>query len=159
MTQQAIAAPVRRSVTVDVPVERAFAVFTERFDTWWPASHHIGSAQYQSAVLEQRPGGRWYERGVDGSECDWGQVLVWEPPHRLLLSWQITPDWQPEPELARASEIEVRFTVEGPERTRVDLEHRGFDRHGPAGDSIRQAVSGDGGWGGILQRYADAAQG
>ncbi len=159
MTQQTTDTPVRRSVTVAVPVEKAFAVFTERFDTWWPAEHHIGAADYQGAELEPRQGGRWYERGTDGSECDWGQVLAWEPPHRLLLSWQITPDWQPEPELARSSEVEVRFTAEGPDRTRVDVEHRGFDRHGPTGDSMRQAVFGEGGWGTILQKYTAALGG
>jgi uncharacterized protein YndB with AHSA1/START domain len=157
--QQTTDAPVRRSVTVEVPLERAFEVFTERFDAWWPADYHIGKADYQSAEIERQPGGRWYERGVDGSECDWGQVLAWEPPHRLVLSWQITPEWQPEPDLARSSEIEVRFTPEGPDRTRVDLEHRGFDRHGPGGDAIRQAVSADGGWGNILQRYVAASRG
>jgi uncharacterized protein YndB with AHSA1/START domain len=156
MTQQTTDTPVRRSVSVDVPVERAFAVFTERFDAWWPSDYHIGKADYQGAALEQRQGGRWYERGVDGSECDWGQVLAWEPPHRLVLSWQITPEWQPEPDLARSSEIEVRFTPDGPDRTRVDLEHRGFDRHGPNAAAMREAIAGDGGWGGILKRYADA---
>ena len=88
---QATVAPVRGSVTVQAPIDRAFKVFTDQLATWWPAEYHIGEADYQTAVLEPRQGGRWYEKGTDGSECDWGQVLAWDPPRRVVLSWQITP--------------------------------------------------------------------
>jgi uncharacterized protein YndB with AHSA1/START domain len=154
MTQQMTDAPVRQSITVEAPVERAFTVFTEGFDSWWPREHHIGSADMQRAIMEAEQGGRWYEQGVDGSECGWGQVLVWEPPHRLVLAWQISAEWQYEPDLARSSEIEVRFTAETPSRTRVELEHRGFERHGPGAAGIRTSVSGEGGWPDLMTRYA-----
>jgi uncharacterized protein YndB with AHSA1/START domain len=158
MSKQATDAPVRQTVTVKAPVERAFAVFTEGFDTWWPREHHLGEADLKAAVLEPRPGGRWYEQTVDGKECEWGRVLAWEPPNRLMLSWQISPEFAAEPDPAKASEIEIRFTAEGPDQTRVDLEHRAFERHGPGGDAMREAVGGAGGWGGGLQRYAAAVQ-
>jgi uncharacterized protein YndB with AHSA1/START domain len=154
MSQQATDASVRQTITVKAPVQRAFAVFTEGFDTWWPREHHLGETDLKAAVLELRQGGRWYEQTVDGKECDWGQVLAWEPPSRLLLSWQIRPDFTPEPDPAKASEIEIRFTAEGPDQTRVDVEHRAFERHGPDGDAMRQAVAGDQGWSGILRLYA-----
>jgi uncharacterized protein YndB with AHSA1/START domain len=150
---------VQRSVTVEVPIERAFTVFTEGFDQWWPRSHHLNAADMKLAVLERRTGGRWYEQCVDGSECDWGQVLAYEPPHRLLLSWQITPEWQPEPDPARASRIEVTFTAETPSVTRVDVVHSGFDRHGPNGSQLRDAVSQEGGWGSILATYVEVVTG
>jgi uncharacterized protein YndB with AHSA1/START domain len=156
MTQQATDASVHASITVDAPLERAFSVFTEGLDAWWPREHHLRDVDIRTAVLEPRLGGRWYEKSVDDGECDWGQVLAWEPPHRLVLSWQISPEWKPEPEPAKSSEIEVRFTAEGPARTRVDLEHRAFERHGPGGDSMREAVGGPGGWSGGLERYAAA---
>jgi uncharacterized protein YndB with AHSA1/START domain len=150
---------VRRSITVQAPLERAFMVFTENFDAWWPRTYHIGEADMAEAVLEQRQGGRWYEKGVDGSECDWGTVLAWDPPTRLVVSWHLTPDWTYDPDPAHASEIEVRFTAEGPSQTRVDLDHRALDRHPAGADAMRGAVGGDGGWGGLLQRYAEVADG
>jgi uncharacterized protein YndB with AHSA1/START domain len=148
---------VRREIVVNVAPERAFAVFTERFDAWWPRGHHIGAADLGEAVVEPRAGGRWYERGVDGSECDWGRVLAWEPPSRLVLSWAITPRWGAEPDPARASEIEVTFAPEGDAVTRVRLEHRHFERHGEGAASMRDAVSREGGWGGLLDLYAAEA--
>jgi uncharacterized protein YndB with AHSA1/START domain len=159
MTQQTTDAAVRQIITVKAPVERAFTVFTEGLNTWWPREHHLGEADLSAAVLEPRTGGRWYQQTVDGKECDWGQVLAWEPPHRLMLSWQITPDFEAEPDPAKASEIEIRFTAEGPDQTRVELEHRAFERHGPGGDAMREAVAGDGGWAGSLRLYAAAVHG
>jgi len=157
MTQQAVDAPVRRSITIDVPVARAFAVFTEQFDSWWPASHHIGTADYQGATLEQGSGGRWYERGVDGSECDWGRVLAYEPPTRFVLAWHLGTDWAFDPDPAHASEVEVLFTADGPNATRVDLTHRHLERHGTGAEQMRAAVDSPDGWDKGLTRYAEAA--
>jgi uncharacterized protein YndB with AHSA1/START domain len=142
------------TITVAVPVEQAFRVFTEKFNTWWPAEYHIGQAEVAEAVLEPGEGGRWYERGVDGSECDWGRVLAWEPPHRLVVTWQINGQWQYDPDPEHASEIEVRFTADGPERTVVELEHRFLDRL-VDGQGIYDGISaGGGGWGTILAAFA-----
>ncbi|MEU7820287.1 SRPBCC family protein [Catellatospora sp. NPDC049133] len=148
--------PLYGRVTVSLPAERAFDLFTRSFGTWWPAQYHIGQADLAEAVVEPRVGGRWYERGVDGSECDWGTVLAWEPPHRLVLTWQINGRWQYDPEPAHASEIEVRFTAEGPEQTVVELEHRHFDRL-VAGQAMRDGLVGGGGWRGVLDIFAKAA--
>ncbi|MFW6034512.1 MAG: metalloregulator ArsR/SmtB family transcription factor [bacterium] len=147
---------VHAKITVGAPVEHAFRVFTESFHTWWPTGYHIGQAEMAEAVLEPRAGGRWYERGVDGSECDWGRVLAWEPPHRLVLTWQINGEWRYDADPEHASEVEVRFTADGPEQTTVELEHRHLDRL-PDGQAMRDAVGGDRGWAGILERYREAA--
>lgn len=147
---------VRGSVTVAVPVERAFQIFTDSFHTWWPAEYHIGKADLAEAILEPRAGGRWYERGTDGSECDWGRVLVWEPPQRLVVTWQINGQWQYDPDPDHASEIEVRFTADGPEQTTVELEHRLLDRL-VDGQGIYDGIRGGGGWSSILDRFAAAA--
>ena len=154
MTQATVEA-VRREITVPAPPERAFAVFSERFDTWWPRSHHIGAPEMAEAIVEPRTGGRWYERGVDGSECDWGEVLAYDPPHRLVLSWHLNGEWAYDPDPAHASEIEVTFTPDG-DGTRVQLEHRGFERHGATAAALREGVSGDGGWNGLLKLYSEA---
>ena len=145
-------------ITVSVPVEQAFQVFTSSFGTWWPREYHIGQAEMAEAILEPGEGGRWYERGTDGSECDWGRVLVWDPPHRLVLAWQITHEWGYEPDLAKASEVDVRFTAESGGGTRVDLEHRHFERHGAGGTSMRTAVDSSGGWGGLLEMFRARAE-
>jgi uncharacterized protein YndB with AHSA1/START domain len=147
----------RREIVVNVPQQRAFELFTEGFDSWWPRSHHIGAADLREAAIEPRAGGRWYERGEDGSECDWGRVLAFEPPSRLLLSWAITPQWGVEPDPARASEVEVTFEPEGDAATRVRLEHRHIERHGEGATEMRDAVSREGGWGGLLELYAGYA--
>ncbi|MFG3701378.1 SRPBCC family protein [Micromonospora sp. NPDC047620] len=149
---------IRRTITVDAPVEHAFRVFTESITSWWPAEYHIGRAEFAETVLQPGEGGRWYERGTDGSECDWGRVLAWEPPHRLLLTWQISGEWQHDPDAARASEIEVRFIAAGPDQTVVELEHRHLDRLA-GGRAMHDAVGGDGGWTGVLQRFAKMAAG
>ncbi len=158
--QQTVPAAVRKTVTVKASPERAFRVFTEGIDTWWPRTHHIGKSPSTGGFLEGRVGGRCYSTHEDGSECDWGSVLVWEPPRRLVIAWQVTPSWGYEPDLAKASEVEVRFTPEGDGQTRVDLEHRHFERHGAGGDTMRNAV--DGGWVGILECFravVDGSQG
>ncbi|MPZ26942.1 MAG: ATPase [Micromonosporaceae bacterium] len=144
------------TVTVGVPVEQAFRVFTDSFHTWWPPQYHIGKEDLADAVLEPREGGRWFERGVDGSECDWGGVLAWEPPHRLVVTWQITGEWQFDPDPAHASEIEVRFTADGPGQTVVELEHRHLDRL-VGGQAMRDAIIGGGGWSALLETFATAA--
>lgn len=147
--------PLQGKTTVGVPVQRAFRVFTESFNTWWPPQYHIGQAEMAEAVLEPREGGRWYERGVDGSECDWGRVLVWEPPHRLVVTWQINGQWQYDADPAHASEIEVRFSADGPEQTTVELEHRHLDRL-VDGQALSEGISGGGGWNAILEAFTKA---
>jgi uncharacterized protein YndB with AHSA1/START domain len=142
--------------TVGVPLERAFAVFTRSLDTWWPRMYHIGQAAMAEAVLEPRPGGRWYERGVDGSECDWGRVLIWEPPHRLVVTWQVNGAWEYDPDPAHASEIEVRFTADGPGQTTVELEHRLLERL-VSGQAISDTIRGGVGWTAMLELFAKAA--
>ena len=146
---------VRCEVAVDAPQEKAFAVFTESFDSWWPRTHKIGSAELAEAVLEPREGGRWYERDVDGSECDWGKVLVWEPPARLVLAWQISGEWAYD--AALETEVEVSFVAEGPNQTRVELEHRGLEAYGDALAKIRESIGSEGGWPGILEKFAARA--
>jgi uncharacterized protein YndB with AHSA1/START domain len=162
MTEQAIpAAPdpnsVRKVVGVQAPQDVAWWVFTEKMGTWWPlATYKIGKADAVDAVIEPRVGGRWYERGEDGSTCDWGRVLAWEPHSRLVLSWDISADWQPDPNLK--TEIEVRFIVESAERTRVELEHRRLDRFGARRDEMRRIFDTEGDWGRLLESFARTAQ-
>ncbi len=147
--------PVRHSLVVEAPRAHAFEVFTRGLDRWWFRDHHIGREPMQEAVMEPRAGGRVFERGVHGTECEWGRVLVWDPPSRLVVAWQIGGDWQFDPDLAHASEYEVRFVEETPTRTRVEFEHRRFERHGRAGRSIRDSV--ETGWARLLAAYAAAA--
>jgi uncharacterized protein YndB with AHSA1/START domain len=144
---------VRREITVAVPAAKAFAVFTEGFATWWPESHHLGAAPLERVTMEPGVGGRWYERTVDGAECDWGAILAWEPPHRLVLSWHLDGNWEIDPDPTHASEIEVTF-VEGDEVTVVVVEHRHLDRHGDTAAGVREGVGGDGGWSGLLAAFA-----
>jgi uncharacterized protein YndB with AHSA1/START domain len=146
---------IQGTVTVNAPIERAFRIFTESFTTWWPADYHIGEADMAEAIIEPREGGRWYERGVDGSECDWGHVLAWQPPHRLVVTWQINGQWQYDPDPEHASEIEVRFTPEGADQTTVELEHRLIHRL-VGGEAIRDSISGGGGWSAVLAQFAKA---
>jgi uncharacterized protein YndB with AHSA1/START domain len=145
---------VRRDVTVKATPEHAFEVFTERFDTWWPRSHSIGEADLDKVLIEPRQGGRWVEIGVDGSECVWGEVLAYEPPHRILLSWRIGGDWSLDD---ADSEIEVTFTPAGEGETRVELAHRHFERL-RTGAALREAVGADAGWNGLLAAFAEAAK-
>jgi hypothetical protein len=150
-------APVRRAVTVRAPQTRAFEVFTAGLHRWWPTTHSIGKSPIAKAVMEPRAGGRWYEIGQDGSECDWGRVIAWEPPARLLLAWQITGKWQYDPEVT--TEVEVRFTPEGGDSTRVELEHRNLERLGAEAEAMRAAFESDGGWGHIMERFAQTVHG
>jgi len=153
MTSVADISAVRKTITVDASVEHAFKVYTEGYDSWWPRTHHIGKMPMQKAIIETHKGGRCYTTQADGSECDWGRVLVWDPPHRLVLAWQITHEWGYEPDLAKSSEVDIRFTAEPGGKTRVDLEHRHFERHGAGGASMRTAVDSSGGWGGLLEMF------
>jgi uncharacterized protein YndB with AHSA1/START domain len=154
MNQSAIA-PVRYTVTVPISPERAFTLFTQGFNTWW-IGHHIGKAELAEAVIEPRVDGRWYERGVDGSECDWGKVIVFEPPERLVLTWQVNAEWKFDPDLSRASEVEVRFTGANGQTT-VDFEHRHIERLGVGAAELARTVGSPDGWPGILDLFAKAA--
>jgi len=149
--------PVRRSVTVRVRPERAFQVFTQEIDTWWPRTHHIGKSPMRRILIEERAGGRCYTEQEDGTECDWGSVLVWDPPHRFVMAWQVTHEWGYEPSLARSSEVEVTFTQAAGGGTQVDLVHRFFARHGAGADAMRAGVDTPNGWTGILQLFAERA--
>ncbi|MBV9494073.1 MAG: SRPBCC family protein [Acidobacteria bacterium] len=145
---------VRRSVTVAASPERAFEVFTADFDSWWPRTHHIGKSPMTRALIEGHVGGRCYSEQEDGTDCPWGHVLVWEPPHRFVIAWQINAQWGYEPDVDKSSEVEVRFTEVGDGKTRVDLEHRAFERMGEGGDAMRAGVGAEGGWGSLLDVYA-----
>jgi uncharacterized protein YndB with AHSA1/START domain len=142
-------------VVVDAPQDRAFRVFTEQFDKIKPREHNMLEVDIADSVFEPREGGRVYDRGVDGSECQWARVLAYEPPDRILFTWDISPRWQIEDDLSRASEVEVRFIAESAERTRVELEHRHLDRHGEGWESLSEGVAGDQGWPLYLSRFAD----
>jgi uncharacterized protein YndB with AHSA1/START domain len=149
--------PVRKQIVVAAPQERAFRVFTQNVDAWWPKSHHIGKTPMKAAVIEPKVGGRWYEVGEDGAECDWGKVLVWEAPRRIVLCWQISAEWKYDATLE--TEVEVTFTAEGSRSTRVNLEHRNLERFGEAADKLRTSFDSPGGWAGILESFAGKAAG
>ena len=155
MTSTPTIPPLTGAITVDAPVEQVFRTFTEGFGSWWPVEYHIGQADMATAILEPREGGRWYEPGTDGSECDWGRVLAWEPPHRLVLTWQINGQWRYDPDPAHASEIEVRFSADGPELTTVSLQHRHLERL-VDGQALRDGITGGGGWSSLLELLAKA---
>jgi uncharacterized protein YndB with AHSA1/START domain len=146
MTMQATDTSVQTSIVVEMPIERAFSVFTDDIGSWWNPEHHILDAELAEMVFEPRVGGHVYDRGVDGSECRWARVLAYEPPNRVVFSWDINPQWQLETDLERTSEVEVRFVAEEPDRTRVELEHRNLDRHGEGWERMRDAVGSDEGW-------------
>jgi uncharacterized protein YndB with AHSA1/START domain len=156
MTTQAQETSVRTEVVVDAPIERAFRFFTERFDHIKPREHNMLGTDIAESVFEPRAGGRVYDRGLDGTECQWGRVLAYEPPDRIVFSWDINPQWQIETDLSKTSEVEVRFIAEAVERTRVELEHRHLDRHGDGWDGMREGVRGDQGWPLYLERFATA---
>jgi len=145
---------VRRQIVVEAPIERAFTVFTEGFGDFKPPEHNLLEVAIAETVFEPKVGGHIYDRGIDGSECRWARVLVYEPPNRVVFSWDISPQWQLETEPDNASEVEVRFVAETPHRTRVELEHRNIDRHGPGWQAVSDGVAGDAGWPLYLARYA-----
>jgi uncharacterized protein YndB with AHSA1/START domain len=153
MTADAEQTSIRTEVVVDAAQDRAFKLFTEQFDKIKPREHNMLGVDIAESVLEPQAGGRVYDRGVDGSECQWGRVLVCEPPERIVFTWDISPHWQIETDLSRSSEVEIRFIAEPGERTRVELEHRHLDRHGDGWEGLRAGVEGDDGWPLYLARY------
>lgn len=146
--------PVRESITVPTGQQRAFEVFTEQLGMWWPREYSIGPVEMADFVVERWPGGRWYEVGVDGTECETGLITAYEPPDRLILAWHLDGSWRYDPDPAHASEVEIRFVAQGSDRTRVDVEHRHFERHGDSAHAVREAVASRGGWGRCLAEYA-----
>jgi uncharacterized protein YndB with AHSA1/START domain len=153
MTQEAPAV-VHKVVVVDASIDRAFAVFTTRFGDFKPPEHNLLGEPIAETVFEPRVGGHIYDRAVDGSECRWARVLVYEPPERVVFSWDISPQWQIENDSNNTSEVEVRFISESEQRTRVELEHRNIERHGPGWEALHDGIAGDGGWPLYLNRYA-----
>ena len=157
-TNTAQVSAVRKTIRVTAPQEVAFRVFTERMTSWWPLeTHHLGAAKAVAAVIEPRVGGRWFERGEDGSETPWGTVVTWDPPRRVVLTWDISADFRCDPNLG--TEVEVRFVAEGPRATRVEFEHRYLDRFGARADEMRAIFDSPGGWTGLLERFARAVAG
>jgi uncharacterized protein YndB with AHSA1/START domain len=156
--EAAPSAAVKRTIRVNVPIEKAFQVFTERMGTWWPATHHIGAQPFRDVIVERRAGGRWFERDANGAECDWGRVLAWEPPYRLTLSWHLQPDFKDNADPTLASEVALEFIAEGKEATRMELEHRHIERHGQGWENLRKGVDAPGGWTGVLEQYVAAAK-
>jgi uncharacterized protein YndB with AHSA1/START domain len=155
-TPQAADTTVRNTVVVDAPIERAFTVFTEGIGTWFPSAYNLLEVDIAERVFEPRVGGHIYDRGTDGSECHWARVLAYEPPDRVVFSWDINPQWQVESNPDKTSEVEVRFSAETPERTRVELEHRNLDRHGDGWEGLSAAVADEGGWPGCMRAYVEA---
>ena len=149
--------PIRKSIVVNTGVERAFALFIDQFDAIKPREHNLLSVPIAETVFEPRAGGHVYDVGIDGSRCEWSRVLAYEPPSRVVISWDIGPTWQLEADPAKTSEVEVRFIAESDDRTRVELEHRHLDRHGEGWQAVADGVDGDAGWPLYLRRYGDLA--
>jgi uncharacterized protein YndB with AHSA1/START domain len=149
---------VQTSIVVEAPIERAFSVFTDDFGSFKPPDHNLLEVEIAETVLETQVGGNIYDRGVDGSECRWARVLEFEPPNRVVFSWDISAQWQIETDRDKTSEVEVRFIAEAPDRTRVELEHRNLDRHGEGWQAERDAVGGDQGWPLYLDRFEQQVQ-
>src|SRR5579859_6237203 len=149
--QAELALSVFKSVRVKAPIERAFGVFVEQMETWWPATHHIGNTPFEAIFIEPRVGGRWFERNARGETCDWGTVLAWDPPHMVRLSWHVgpghdSPDWVADMDPAKASEVEVRFTAVDAGTTIVELVHSHLERHGEGWEQLRALFDGPGAW-------------
>jgi uncharacterized protein YndB with AHSA1/START domain len=159
MSSRAEATAVRHEVVVEAPIERAFSVFTDDFGAFKPREHNMLSVDIAETIFEPRVGGHLYDRGVDGSECRWARILAYEPPNRVVFSWDISPQWQVETDLKKTSEVEVRFIAETPARTRVVLEHRDLDRHLEGWEAVRAGVDSEGGWPLYLRRYAEVVAG
>ena len=157
MSAHAAETSVRTQIVVEAPIERAFSVFTEDFGSFKPPEHNMLEVEIAETVFETHVGGSVYDRGVDGSEFRWARVLAYEPPHRVVFSWDLSPQWQIETDHDKTSEVEIRFTSESAQRTRVDIEHRHLDRHGDGWESLRDSVDSDGGWGGCLRRFDEKA--
>jgi uncharacterized protein YndB with AHSA1/START domain len=155
MSTQASDTTTQHSIVVEAPIERAFSVFTDGFGTFKPPEHNLLQVDIAETVFETHVGGNIYDRGVDGSECRWARVLAYEPPNRVVFSWDISPQWQIETDPDKTSEVEVRFIAESPDRTRVELEHRNLDRHGDGWEQEREGVGGDQGWPLYLDRFAE----
>jgi len=155
MTTKAEQTSIRTDVVVEAPLERAFRVFSEQFDKIKPRDHNLLDVDIAESVFEPRAGGRVYDRGVDGSECQWARVVAYEPPERIVFTWDISPRWQIEADLSKASEVEIRFIAESSERTRVELEHRHLDRHGEGWQGLGEGVAGDQGWPLYLRRFTE----
>jgi uncharacterized protein YndB with AHSA1/START domain len=149
--------PVRKELLIGATAERAFRAFTDEMGQWWPRTHHIGKAELSDVVVEPRAGGRWYEIGVDGSQCNWGKVLIWDPPRRLVLAWQITAAWSYDPDFL--TEVEIQFIAEEPRQTRLKLEHRNIERFGVKAQELWSAFDSQGGWTGIISAFAALAEG
>jgi uncharacterized protein YndB with AHSA1/START domain len=158
MSTQTRETTVKAQVVVDAPLERAFSVFTEGFGSFKPPEHNLLAVDIAETVFEPRVGGYLYDRGVDGSECRWARVLAYDPPRRVVLSWDISPQWQLETDLEKTSEWEVRFFAEAPDRTRVEVEHRDLERHGAGWEGVRDGVAASDGWPLYLQRFAEVVQ-
>ena len=154
MSTAATDTAVTTDIVVDVPIDRAFSVFTDEMGSWWNPDHHILEGELAEMVFEPRVGGYLYDRGVDGSVCRWARVLAYDPPHRVVFSWDIDTAWQLETDLERTSEVEVRFIAETADRTRVQLEHRNLDRHGEGWEGMRDAVGSPDGWHAGLELFA-----
>jgi uncharacterized protein YndB with AHSA1/START domain len=159
MSTQAQTTSAHAEVVVEAPVDRAFQVFTEQMDRIKPREHNMLRVDIEETIFEPQAGGRIYDRGIDGSECEWATVIAYEPPARVVFSWNINPQWQIEPDAEKRSEVEVRFIAETPERTRVELEHRYLDRHGDGWEAVRDGVAGPDGWPLYLQRYEGLLKG
>ena len=144
---------IRKQLTVEAPLDRAFRVFTANMGAWWPKEHHIGAAPLKDCVIEPKVHGRWYELSEDGTTCEWGKVLAWDPPRRVLLAWQLDAGFKYDPALV--TEVEVTFTLVAPKLTRVDFEHRNLERFGEAAERLRGDM--DAGWGQILESYRQTA--
>jgi uncharacterized protein YndB with AHSA1/START domain len=155
MSTQASDTTTQHSIVVEAPIERALSVFTDGFGTFKPPEHNLLQVDIAETVFETHVGGNIYDRGVDGSECRWARVLAYEPPNRVVFSWDISPQWQIETDPDKTSEVEVRFIAESPDRTRVELEHRNLDRHGDGWEQEREGVGGDQGWPLYLDRFAE----
>lgn len=151
-------ATVKRTLHVNVPIEFAFRMMTQKMATWWPATHHIGKTPFAEIVVEPHTGGRWFERDVAGAECDWGRVLTWNPPKQLVVSWHLQADWTFDPDMSRASEVSFEFIAEGPEATRLEFEHRHIERHGEGWQKVFAGVDSPGGWTVVLAQFADTLQ-
>jgi uncharacterized protein YndB with AHSA1/START domain len=147
-------AVVRRELVVDAPIDRAFSTFVDRFGDFKPAEHNLLGSPIARTTFDPHVGGNIYDVGEDGSECRWARILAYDPPNSVTFSWDISPYWQIESDPARTSEVEVRFTPEGSDRTRVELEHRNLDRHGDGWEGVRDGVADDAGWPLYLERYA-----